>query len=267
MLKYQIKNWLEQQDWYYQLRYSERYFYWQQKLRPRLARALADEKHLYQEALGLARPSLIFDIGASEGYTAKGLLQLTQQLVCVEPASKNVKALKARFNGQDRVLILHQAIGAVPGKAKLHLANRGTTLHTLSETWKKTLEAGNALSNSVPTQFSQTEEVEVTTLDLLIQQYGRPDFIKIDVEGFELAVLKGLSQKVPLLSFEANLPIFQKASLQCIDLLLALDPKASFNYAYQERLEWPTFSSADQLKALLQQGQINYLEIFCRMTT
>ena len=44
--------------------------------------------------------------------------------------------------------------------------------------------------------------VPVTTLDDLIESYGRPDFLKIDVEGFELDVLKGLSSSVRLLSLE-----------------------------------------------------------------
>jgi hypothetical protein len=35
--------------------------------------------------------------------------------------------------------------------------------------------------------------VKIKTLDFLISEYGKPDIIKIDVEGFESNVLKGLS--------------------------------------------------------------------------
>jgi FkbM family methyltransferase len=42
----------------------------------------------------------------------------------------------------------------------------------------------------------------MTTLDELIGKHGVPVFIKIDVEGFEEAVLQGLSQPVRALSFE-----------------------------------------------------------------
>ena len=42
----------------------------------------------------------------------------------------------------------------------------------------------------------------VTTLDELIQAHGVPRYCKIDVEGFELPVLRGLTRPVPLLSFE-----------------------------------------------------------------
>jgi hypothetical protein len=45
-------------------------------------------------------------------------------------------------------------------------------------------------------------EVEVTTLDRLIAEHGKPKFIKIDVEGFELQVVKGLSQPIEIISLE-----------------------------------------------------------------
>lgn len=43
-------------------------------------------------------------------------------------------------------------------------------------------------------------------LDALIEQWGRPDYIKVDVEGAELSVLQGLQPPVRFLSFEALLP-------------------------------------------------------------
>jgi hypothetical protein len=39
-------------------------------------------------------------------------------------------------------------------------------------------------------------------LDKLIKQYGNPSHIKIDVEGYELTVLKGLTRKSGMISFE-----------------------------------------------------------------
>jgi len=45
---------------------------------------------------------------------------------------------------------------------------------------------------------------ETITLDDLIMQHGIPDLIKIDVEGHEPEVLRGLSQRVPKICFEWN---------------------------------------------------------------
>ncbi len=67
--------------------------------------------------------------------------------------------------------------------------------------------------------------VPVTTLDALIAQHGLPAFCKIDVEGFELAVLRGLSQPIPALSFEVVLAGGAEAladAVACLDWLCEL---------------------------------------------
>jgi hypothetical protein len=50
--------------------------------------------------------------------------------------------------------------------------------------------------------WEKSASIEVSTLDEAIKQYGKPRFIKIDVEGFEEAVLEGLTEGVEANSFE-----------------------------------------------------------------
>ena len=52
--------------------------------------------------------------------------------------------------------------------------------------------------------FSENKklDVETITLDSLIINYGIPKYVKIDVEGAEISVLKGLTKKIEALSFE-----------------------------------------------------------------
>ena len=61
-------------------------------------------------------------------------------------------------------------------------------------------------------------DVEVTTLDRLIEEFGVPRFRKIDVEGFELDVLRGLSRPIPFVSFEYNIQ-FPDRVFACLDEL------------------------------------------------
>jgi hypothetical protein len=52
--------------------------------------------------------------------------------------------------------------------------------------------------------------IEATTIDKLIEEYGTPNVIKIDVEGFELEAVLGLSQKVDLLHLEWHEEMFEE---------------------------------------------------------
>lgn len=91
-------------------------------------------------------------------------------------------------------------------------------------------------------------DVPVTTLDALIAAHGPPEFVKIDVEGFEYDVLGGLSRPVPAISFEFT-TIQRDVALQCVDRLASLGPY-SFNVALGEsqRLTFETPVSATAIK-------------------
>jgi hypothetical protein len=71
----------------------------------------------------------------------------------------------------------------------------------------------------------------LSELEQLIALHGAPFFIKIDAEGYEAPVLKGLHPLVPYLPSELNLPEFQAERLECIELLSRLAPEGKCNYA------------------------------------
>ncbi len=70
-------------------------------------------------------------------------------------------------------------------------------------------------------EWNRRVEIETTTLDLLIERFGAPAFIKMDVEGAEPGVLAGLSHPVRALSFE-YLPRALDYACVCLERLRAL---------------------------------------------
>ena len=102
--------------------------------------------------------------------------------------------------------------------------------NTLNAKWVQTLRTDNSRFGTT-LEFDKKVEVETTTLEELIRSYGRPFYIKIDVEGHEASVLKGLQSVVPFVSFEVNLPQFRPEALQCIESLENLVAGGDFNYA------------------------------------
>ena len=65
-------------------------------------------------------------------------------------------------------------------------------------------------------RWDKTETVKITTLDKLIAKLGSPKFCKIDVEGYEEQVLKGLSVPIEYISLEYTLPERLESLSNCL---------------------------------------------------
>jgi hypothetical protein len=75
-------------------------------------------------------------------------------------------------------------------------------------------------------------------LQQLIDKYGEPYFCKIDVEGFELEVLKGLTQSLPIISFEYCVPEMTKSAIACMSYLNSLSPNLIYNFSIAETMQF-----------------------------
>jgi hypothetical protein len=75
----------------------------------------------------------------------------------------------------------------------------------------------------------------VTTVDALIERFGMPAFVKIDVGGSEPDVLAGLPRALPAVSFE-YLPRALELVERCIARLTQLDPYL-FNWSPAQSFE------------------------------
>lgn len=145
---------------------------------------------------------LVFDIGANYGNRVEPLLRNECKVVAVEPQPECVKYLRKKY--KDKITIENVGVGASKGVLDFHISS-WSILSTFSDDFiKKTNESGRFSKSS----WDKTIKVNLLTLDDLIAKYGNPTFIKVDVEGYEEEVFKGLSKKVKYISFEYTLPEF-----------------------------------------------------------
>ena len=171
---------------------------------------------------------LCFDVGSNIGDISAVLLRLGARVVAIDPQPRAMHELKARLGAYPRLTCLETGLGAAPGEATLFLTE-GVGTCSMVQDWLP----GVAAKGSV--------KVPVTTLNAVIARHGRPAFCKIDVEGFELEVLKGLSGGLPLVSIEYHMTAEDLAKItQCLDRLGAFGP-ISLNLIPSDRAKfaWP----------------------------
>jgi FkbM family methyltransferase len=184
---------------------------------------------------------LVFDIGANVGAHSAALLALDARVVSVEPQRGCVEQLRRRFGS--RVVIVAQAVAAEPGEAELLLSDASSERATLSHQW--------AREGRFKTGWAGTERVRTTTLDELIRDHGIPVFCKIDVEGFEAEVLRGLSQPIRFVSFEVSQETLDETA-ECVHLLELIQPfEFNFRLGQSPRLALKDWSSGEQLLSTL----------------
>ena len=187
----------------------------------------------------VAPGDLCFDIGAHVGNRMMTWLWLGADVVGVEPQPACFAVLARLYGSHGRVHLEQAAVGDTPGQATLHINEKNPTITTLSASWRDTLQQTAGFANE---QWTTAVDVPVITLDDLIARYGRPKFCKIDVEGFETAVLRGLSQPLPIISFEF-IPATMPLAYECLDRLDQLGTyRYNWSWGEQNRLQVPHHS-------------------------
>ena len=170
-------------------------------------------------------------------------------MVCCEPDKLNYKILRTRFrHRKKRVFIENKALSNITGYAEFYIHHPGSAFNTLSQKWKELLEMDNEKKWNEKISFRDTIKIQTITLDILIDKYGIPGFIKIDVEGSESLVLKGLTRRVAALSFETLLPDYIFEMRDCLAVINKLDRFAEYNIAKDEKLLFPDFISQADLE-------------------
>jgi len=269
-LKKFAQTFLRQVGLYQRLKSSFVYdFYWacaNQQLLDDRGKEIAFYKNTLQ---GFRKGYLIFDIGANQGYKTDIFLRLGARVVAVDPDEENQKSLKQRFVKYrlrpKRVNVEGKAVSDVISTKTMWIDAPGSAKNTLNPKWVQTLRTdpkrfGQRL------RFAGERQVETTTLETLIAIHGMPFFIKIDVEGHEPSVIRGLNRPVPYLSFEVNLPEFRVEGLQCIDLLNEIATNGEFNYAIDclHGLILERWMRSQEFEHILEQCKETSIEVFWR---
>jgi FkbM family methyltransferase len=163
---------------------------------------------------------LAFDIGSHVGDRIGSFRRCGARVVALEPQPLCARVIREIYAGDGDVTLVEAACGPKPGTLMLHINSANPTVTTASADFVKAADGAGGWEGQV---WDRAIEVPVTTLDELIAAHGRPDFVKIDVEGFEADVLAGLSRALPCLSFEFT-TIQREVAYQCLDRLAALGP-------------------------------------------
>lgn len=193
---------------------------------------------------------LVFDIGAHVGDRVASFRRLGARVVALEPQQAPATVIRLLHALDKHVTVLQLACGAAEGDVDLIVNSRNPTVSTASRDFVAAADGAAGWSDQV---WDRAVRIPMTTLDALIARYGRPAFVKIDVEGFEDQVLQGLSSPVPALSFEFT-TLQREVARRCLARIAELGPYR-FNFALGETqtLVWPEFRPGAEVLAYLDQ--------------
>lgn len=135
-----------------------------------------------QRFSGKKHLDILFDVGANVGQTVTGLIQYfpKSQIYCFEPVSKSFNNLFSNFSNRSNVHCIQKGLGSANGFANI-------VLHDNSEL--------NTLVVNGPREDSKIgeEKIKLETIDrfTVAENITHIDFLKMDVQGWEMQVLLG----------------------------------------------------------------------------
>jgi len=192
----------------------------------------------------------VLDVGASRGQFALFASQSFPgaEIVCFEPQPGPAADLR-RVLGE-RVDLIGAALGPTRGSAEMNISARDDSSSLLGI-------GGRQVAEFPGTQTDHTIEVQVTTLDEAVERpIKRPCLLKIDVQGFELDVLRGGAEtlrEVDVAFVECSfVELYDGQAL--VDEVVPFMLEAGFHFAGVYNLSYSTDGAAIQGDFLFQRA-------------
>jgi FkbM family methyltransferase len=166
------------------------------------------------------RDALVFDVGAYKGRWTHALLQYAGPRVRTVYAFEPQRAFAERIRAKDpdKVEVVSAAVSSESGTASVYAPGTGSSATALYMRYTE------------PKAFTVVGETKTVTIDEFVAERGiaTVHFMKMDVEGHELEVLKGASRLIrqggiPALAFEFGSPSIDAHTFM-LDLWRFLSP-------------------------------------------
>ncbi len=127
----------------------------------------------------------VFDIGANSGEWSKNFLKYPSiSVYAFEPEPSAFAKLSALAVDNENLFPVNQALGKIPGVFPLFVSQANSELSTFNSQVSSVGLAKKLIQLPV--------NVQVTTLDLYLENRNLTiDFLKVDIEGYELEFLGG----------------------------------------------------------------------------
>jgi len=153
------------------------------------------ERHLLKSLknyFGKDKPVILFDVGANVGDYSNSVIEIfkdsTFQLTSFEPLKSSFEELKNNIQPSENINLINKGLSNKEDNLTIHFDKEASKLTSL---YPRKLDHVNI-------DFNLEEEISVTTLDTYCMENSIKsiDFLKIDVEGHEMAVFMGAKELI-----------------------------------------------------------------------
>ncbi len=138
---------------------------------------------------------IILDVGGGQATTAKIFSKHfpNHKVFVFEPIKSNFLTIENSIDRTSNWHIINKAVGNIIGTSTINVGHR-VTASTLLEVNSDEISDN---TYKIALKIKNIEEIQITTLDSEVPKDTIIDVLKLDVQGFELEVLKGATTILP----------------------------------------------------------------------